>query len=313
MSSILKALQKLESETRGKDAGQPWLQNINAGQGCLEDERRFSGKSLTFLLLIGAVLAAALVFIFKPEQSTTKTPVPLSKTVQSAGGEPARKNDSRMISSGPGPGQASKEIRSPGPGKEDTRPSELSRDRTDPKASRQVPAPTAPMAPVAVGKNSESKGASPGTPVLPTISKGPAVKTPSPIVKDLTGRSVTDSAGSKVTPARRKLSALAPQPSATEQIVAEPIVEAAAVATKGEIEATLQPAAPLTAQRLHDPEMKLHAISWTRDPQTRIAVINGSIVREGGRAGRYVVIRINQDDIVLKENDEFWRLVIGRH
>ena len=54
--------------------------------------------------------------------------------------------------------------------------------------------------------------------------------------------------------------------------------------------------------------IKLHAISWSPDIKTRIAVINGSIVREGDRISRYLVHKINKDDILLSEDGELWKL-----
>jgi len=60
--------------------------------------------------------------------------------------------------------------------------------------------------------------------------------------------------------------------------------------------------------KLNDPDMKLQAITWSRMPQKRIAVINNRIVREGESVTGYLVSTINQDDVVLSRGGEKWQL-----
>jgi len=60
---------------------------------------------------------------------------------------------------------------------------------------------------------------------------------------------------------------------------------------------------------LNDPEMKLQAITWSKDPQKRIAVINNRILRQGERVYGYHIDTINQDDIVLSDAGEKWKLL----
>jgi len=60
---------------------------------------------------------------------------------------------------------------------------------------------------------------------------------------------------------------------------------------------------------LDDPEMKLQAITWSKDPQKRIAVINNSILRQGEAVSGYRIDTINQDDVVLNDRDKKWKLL----
>ena len=61
--------------------------------------------------------------------------------------------------------------------------------------------------------------------------------------------------------------------------------------------------------KLNDPDMKLQAITWSREPQKRIAVINNRIVREGETIAGYLISAINQDDIILSRGGEKWQLL----
>ena len=55
--------------------------------------------------------------------------------------------------------------------------------------------------------------------------------------------------------------------------------------------------------------LELQAVSWAPSPANRIAVINGSIVREGGSIEGYSVARIDEDEVVVRKGLSQWRLV----
>lgn len=57
--------------------------------------------------------------------------------------------------------------------------------------------------------------------------------------------------------------------------------------------------------------LELQAVSWSPDPKNRIAVINGSIVREGGLIEGYAVVRIEEDEILVRKGLSQWRLVFN--
>lgn len=60
--------------------------------------------------------------------------------------------------------------------------------------------------------------------------------------------------------------------------------------------------------RLEDNELILQAIAWSPEPTERIAVINGSIVREGETVGGFTLMNIRPDDIVLNDGSKSWQL-----
>jgi len=81
-----------------------------------------------------------------------------------------------------------------------------------------------------------------------------------------------------------------------------------------DIVSTRSPEVPIKAKEieiplLRDPEMKLQAITWSKDPQKRIIVINNRIMRQGETVRGYRIETINQDDIILGENGEKWKFL----
>ena len=60
---------------------------------------------------------------------------------------------------------------------------------------------------------------------------------------------------------------------------------------------------------LYDPEMKLQAITWSKDPQKRIVVINNRILHQGDAVSGYLIDTINQDDVLLSDAGEKWKLL----
>jgi len=96
LSSILKALQRLESETRERDAGQSWLQNFSAGQRHPEKREWIRSKSLMALLCIGILITGTLTFIFIKKQPPSIPSVSGSQPVQGAG-NPGINNESARL------------------------------------------------------------------------------------------------------------------------------------------------------------------------------------------------------------------------
>lgn len=74
-------------------------------------------------------------------------------------------------------------------------------------------------------------------------------------------------------------------------------------------EITVAKNTPAEIPLLSDPEIKLQAITWSKDPQKRIAVINNSIVRQGEAVAGYRIDIINQDDVVLNDRGKKWKLL----
>ncbi len=64
-------------------------------------------------------------------------------------------------------------------------------------------------------------------------------------------------------------------------------------------------------KRLDESKLELQAIAWSNDAAKRIAVINGHIVREGESVEGFSVTQIRQDDIIVNDGTESWRLEFG--
>ena len=68
---------------------------------------------------------------------------------------------------------------------------------------------------------------------------------------------------------------------------------------------------PVSVKLLEDSKLKLQAISWSENPDNRIAVINGSIMREGESIEGFRIIQIGQDDVVVRAGQNERKLVFG--
>ncbi len=54
-------------------------------------------------------------------------------------------------------------------------------------------------------------------------------------------------------------------------------------------------------------KLQLQAIAWSSDPESRIAVINGRVLREGGSVERVLVTHIGKNEVVFKKGREEWK------
>jgi type II secretory pathway component PulC len=70
-----------------------------------------------------------------------------------------------------------------------------------------------------------------------------------------------------------------------------------------------EPFAELPVKQVGETGLELQAIAWSGDMSRRIAVINGSIVREGGSVEGVSIVRINPDDVIFKKGGETWKQV----
>jgi hypothetical protein len=66
-----------------------------------------------------------------------------------------------------------------------------------------------------------------------------------------------------------------------------------------------------TYARLNDAKIKLQALAWSSDAARRMAVINGRIVREGESMDGYQINQIRQEDVIVSDGRQSWRLEFG--
>ncbi len=59
---------------------------------------------------------------------------------------------------------------------------------------------------------------------------------------------------------------------------------------------------------MNNSKLKLQAIAWSEDTAQRMAVINDHIVREGGTVDGYSITSIRKDDVIVNDGTTSWRL-----
>jgi hypothetical protein len=62
---------------------------------------------------------------------------------------------------------------------------------------------------------------------------------------------------------------------------------------------------------LEGSKLKLMAIAWYPEPARRIAVINGSIIKEGESVEGFRITQIRKDDVVVSDGSRSWRVEFG--
>lgn len=70
-----------------------------------------------------------------------------------------------------------------------------------------------------------------------------------------------------------------------------------------------KPVKPAPVEIITDPGIDLQAISWSANPDKRMAIVNGKICREKDRIGKYVIVSINANDVVVSSESATGRLV----
>ncbi len=63
----------------------------------------------------------------------------------------------------------------------------------------------------------------------------------------------------------------------------------------------------IPVKHAHESGLHLQAIAWSSDPGSRIAVINGQVLREGGSVERVMVTHIGKNEVIFKKQGEEWK------
>lgn len=66
---------------------------------------------------------------------------------------------------------------------------------------------------------------------------------------------------------------------------------------------------PPSLTKIENSGLKVQAIAWFKDSKRRIAVINGRILREGENIDGYSVVQIGQDDVIVRKGDNEFKIV----
>jgi hypothetical protein len=100
-----------------------------------------------------------------------------------------------------------------------------------------------------------------------------------------------------------------PGPQPVNSAVAKKDTRSIAPAARAKPPARTKPR--VTYDRIDDSKLKLQALAWSDDAARRMAVINGRIVHEGESVDGYQLIKIREEDVVVKGGGKSWLLVFG--
>jgi hypothetical protein len=101
----------------------------------------------------------------------------------------------------------------------------------------------------------------------------------------------------------------APPPVPSEEM-AEPLpTEEPQEAPDPAAESSSLPPKYANLDRLKDGRLELQAISWADDPNQRLAVINNRIVRQGQSLDEFAIVYIGADEVVVRQGPNIWKLI----
>jgi hypothetical protein len=63
--------------------------------------------------------------------------------------------------------------------------------------------------------------------------------------------------------------------------------------------------------RSNQTKIEVQAIAWSNDPKSRLAVINGLILRERESIDNVIVMHIGKDAVIFKKGSEEWKQMFG--
>lgn len=256
MSSILRALKKLENDPRHLE--EPGT--LESKFVPLADTRQQKKSAGLIIMLLGAGIACGLVILGGWWLLSGK-----NMQQPTAPQQMSRQNLQKTEAPSVGPGKSvARQVTEPAAG------SDISRD------------PVKPSADIVASKESRAHIIEPTPIILPQPStRTIEQKTVLPLAEQMVS-------SSRLLPVTKNAEAVLP---------AAEIISSEVPLKKVEI--------PL----LNDPEMKLQAITWSKDPQKRLAVINNSILRQGEAVSGYRIDAINQDDVVLNDRGKKWKII----
>jgi hypothetical protein len=69
--------------------------------------------------------------------------------------------------------------------------------------------------------------------------------------------------------------------------------------------------ASIPVKRSNQTNIELQAIAWSNDPKSRLAVINGRILRERESIDNVIVMHIGSDEVIFRKGREEWKQMFG--
>ena len=253
MSSILKALKKIENEYPEKSEARFWQQTKPKGMSTHKDvSGGFGFKKNIFLILASVVIAFSigLALNLKPWRKKTT----LVSTIETPPPAVSQVTEKKMSEQG---------------------------------LLRKSPPPT-----------TETKDRKPAEPAKKTLES-----------YDITGSKDLTSAGKAVTKPSPPLSAAKEKTFQPKRIQPEAVREKPAEKPEPKTNAQWSPSIPV--RHAGESKLELQAIAWSSDPKSRLAVINGRVVREGESIDRANIMHIGKDEVIFRKGTEEWKQLFG--
>ncbi len=287
MSSILRALKKLEEEAPAVD-GPAW-------KGSLPSRHAEATRRRRWLLPVGVVAllvaGGALWVAQRPAGDVAEAPKVARvegrrppKAVAPPRVEPVKERQTAEESVVPErPAGSEGSVEKP----EGEPPVLAPRRPTPPKG---LPVATLPARPI--------PAAAPATPVVP-----PAPPTAAGAAKAVAARGAERPTPPAPAP-QPPVAAVPPHPAATP---AAPVVVPPPALPPRPAASAARPAPP----RLHDTDITLQAVAWSPDPERRMAVVNGQMVYEGSAINDYTVVSIEENGVIVEKGGRRSLLTYG--
>ena len=267
MSSILKALKKIDETSDAAEDGHPWPHSGETRDAITRSiKKRWFLRRLTTYILVAACLISlvALIYLRQNAKSEQRQASVADKTAAGKAGQVHR----------------AKIERTPPPGSQPNAGVDRQKRAVPRPEPQATPISPAQKRPPEIGRTTPKTGA------ISDRLPPPATEPRKPLPKR------SKKAATKITP-----------PAAGKNGLAAP-----ATAPAGSPKTAPRSKNSPQYDRLEDNELILQAIAWSPEPTERIAVINGSIVREGETVGGFTLMNIRPDDIVLNDGSKSWQL-----
>lgn len=286
MSSILRALKKLEEETPPEKGGvfvpdASTSGGANASDSTLASKKNivFFGIGLVSLILASVALMAALAI------------GPFANYgVQVGSGPNTQSGDGRTTTGDTTPSQ------DVGRQPSDTMPSAARQKKDTPSLS------TRPAAATDRRKRSESNSRNEASAPTPSVNQ---------LRKAKTSQKSADRVSTKPTPAARNASGNRVSDRTAKWPDVRPAAPPGDDPKPEDRPASRVDGAEFDPPMLASSDLKLQAISWAEEPKQRLAVINGAVLHIGEQTSGYVIVNIRLNDVILQQDGTMWRMVFS--
>jgi hypothetical protein len=279
LSSILRALKRVEKEAPPPDDYHPWPRTIDTKKTITSRvKKKWLYSKLIKLLLIVIIIALAGWLLFSQRQWIAAKIMPEKKTADVRNKSAATKNKDKSFHAKINKPSSQTQKKLPKP------PPIPNKQRKKPTYQRgtETPLPNKPIA----GNLPQIEQQQGNVQSRPVIKKKPLKKRPQRVQSNQPSGSTAVS--------NRK-----PSISASSRNSAKNTTNRRSRSNFDGLKA------------LDDDQLKLQAIAWSDDVARRMVVINNRIIKEGGTVDGFTITEIRQEDVIVNDGNRSWRLEFG--